>query len=180
MKISGKQIAGIVIAVVIMTVFANYQNFLPHRWQAFSASDKSFSALFPSKPEAEDQQVPLDAGGIAVAHTFVATPEKTASYGLTYYDDPRLATETIEEELNRARDGSIAKVQGSIIGERHLAIQGHEARDIDARATGNSLITMRLIAVGQRLYLLMVVDTARQKPDSKNIQKFFDSLKLSG
>jgi hypothetical protein len=178
-KLSGKQIANIIVAVLIMTIVAHYEDFLPYRWQTFSAPDGSFSVAFPGKPEVNDQEVQLDAGGIAVVHVVTATPAKTTSYAFTYYEDPRFTSERVEEELNGARDGSISKVQGTISGEQHLDVDGHPARDIEARARGNSLLNVRLIAVGRRLYMLMVVDASRQRADSKNVQKFFDSLKLS-
>lgn len=41
------------------------------------------------------------------------------------------------------------------------------------------MLDMRLVATGKQIFVLMVVEAARGSPDSKNIRKFFDSLKLS-
>jgi len=178
MKLSGKQFANIIVAVLIMTVIANYDDFLPYRWQTFSAADGSFSAQFPGKPEVEDQQVQLPGGGTATVHQVIAAPTKKASYGCTYFEDPRLASNSAEEVLDAARDGSISKIQGSLIHEQRLDVDGHPARDVEVRARGNSLVEMRLVTVGQRTFMLMVVESARRSADSKNVRKFFDSLKF--
>jgi hypothetical protein len=180
-KLSGKQVAGIIIAVLIMTAIANHESFLPYRWQPFNAPDGSFAAQFPGKPEAEERQGQLTAGGTITLHQITATPVNTTTYSCVYSEDPRLLTESTEEVLNAARDGSISNVHGTLISEKRLDVAGHSARDVEAQAhaQGNSLLDMRIIVVGRRMFVLMVVDAARKKPDTKNIQKFFDSFKFS-
>ena len=80
--------------------------------------------------------------------------------------------------LNGGRDGAISKIHGALLDEQRLQIGGHQARDIQARSSQNSMLNIRLIADGQQFFML-TVETAGQKVDSKNVQKFFDSLKLS-
>lgn len=179
-KLSARQIGGIIVAVLIATVIAHYDDFLPYRWQSYSAPDGSFSAQFPTKPGAEDQQVELATGGTVLTHQIVATPAKTTSYNITYFEDRRLANGSAEEVLNSARDGSVSRVQGNVVSEQRLEVEGHPARDLEVHARGNSTLSMRMIAVRGRLFMLMVEDTARQRVDSKNVRKFFDSFKLSG
>jgi hypothetical protein len=179
-RLSVRQIGAIIFAVLIAIAIAHYDDFLPYRWQSYSAPDGSFSAEFPSAPEAKDQQVELATGGTVLTHQISAAPAKTTSYEITYFEDPRLANESAEEELNSARDGSISRMQGNLLGEQRLEVQGHPARDLEVHARGNSTVSMRIIAVRGRLFMLMVVDTARQNADSKNVRKFVDSFKLSG
>jgi hypothetical protein len=179
-KLSAKQIGGIVVAVLTAAIIAHYDDFLPYRWQSYSAPDGSFSAQFPGKPEVADQQVELATGGTVVTHQIAAAPAKTTSYNITYFEDPRLANESAEEVLNSAREGSIAKVQGNLVSEQRLEVEGHPARDLEIHARGNSTLSVRMIAVRGRLFMLMVVDTGRERADSKNDRKFFDSFKLSG
>src|ERR1700686_4801955 len=100
MKLPGKQIANIILAVVIMTVIANYEDFLPYRWQKFTASDGSFTAQFPGKPEIEDQRLQSPAGGVVVLHQVTASPTQKASYSCSYFEDSRLAANSTEEVLN--------------------------------------------------------------------------------
>jgi hypothetical protein len=84
----------------------------------------------------------------------------------------------VEEVLDLARDGAISAVHGDLLDEQRIQVDGHQARDIQARSEQGSMLNARLIADGQRLVSL-TVETAGQEVDSKNVQKFFDSLKLS-
>lgn len=177
--ITKSQIATILFAVLLMTIIAHYDDFLPYRWQTFRARDGSFSVEFPGKPVASESPVQLAAGGTAVADVITAQPRKDAVYTCAYFVDPRLASSSAEDALSSAREGSVSRVQGTVVNERNIEVDGYPAQDVAVRARGNSLMDMRLIAVGRRMFALMVIDTDRQQPDSKDIQKFFDSLKLS-
>jgi hypothetical protein len=80
--------------------------------------------------------------------------------------------------LNGARDGAISKIHGPLLDEQRLQIGGNQARDIQVRNGLTSMLNARIIFDGHRLVVL-TVETAGQKFDSKTVQKFFDSLKLS-
>lgn len=177
--ITKSQIATIVFAVLLTTIIAHYDDFLPYRWQTFRAADGSFSMQFPGKPAASESPVQLAAGGTAVVDVITAQPRRDTVYTCSYFEDPRLASGTAEDALSSAREGSVSRVQGTVVNERNIEVDGYPARDVAVHARGNSLMDMRLIAVGRRMFALMVIDTDRQRPDSKNIQKFFDSLKFS-
>jgi hypothetical protein len=123
--------------------------------------------------------MPAAGGGNTTLHQITASPSKTTGYSCSYFEDPRLASESTEQVLNDARDGGVAKIQGNILVEKRLDVNGHPARDLEVRARGNSLVEMRLMTVGRQTFMLMVVDTARQRADTKNVRRFFDSLKFS-
>ncbi|HEY6467637.1 MAG TPA: hypothetical protein VIY69_16670 [Candidatus Acidoferrales bacterium] len=173
MRLSARQIAGIVFAAVISVVITRYYDFLPYRWQTFNAPDGSFSAQFPGKPAVADRQVQSTTGAVIVMHEVTVAPSKSTTYSCMHYDDPRLVSETVEEVLNSSRDDGIANVQGHLVSEQRLEFAGHPARDIEARVRGNAILDMRLVAAGQQMFVLMVVDGAHGNPDSKNTRKVF-------
>lgn len=177
MKIITKdQIATIIGAVLLMTVIAHYDDFLPYRWRTFTAADGSFFVQFPSKPKTDELQVQLANGVTTTAHEVSSQLRNGAVYACSYFEDPRLANGSIEVALNSARDGSVSKVQGTVISERHLEVDGYPAEDVEVHARGNSLTSMRLIAAGRRMFMLVVVEGDRDQPNSKNDRKFFDSI----
>jgi hypothetical protein len=178
-KLSGKQIAGIIFSVFIATAIANYEDFLPYSWQTYSAPDRSFSVQLPGKPEVEDQRIQVAPNGTVTSHQVSTAPTKTTTYGCYYFEDPRLGNAPSDKVLDVAMDGAVSKIQGSVIHEEHLDVSGHLARDAEVRARGNALVEMRLIVVGQRTFMLMVVDARRRSADTKNVRKFFDSLKFA-
>jgi hypothetical protein len=122
--------------------------------------------------------VKLEAGGPAFAKIVAATPNKTTSYLFMDFNDPGSAGKAVEEVLNGARDGAISKIRGALLDEQRIQFGGHQARDIQARTSQNSMLNIRLIADGQGCFML-TVETAGQKVDSNNVQRFVDSLKLS-
>lgn len=119
---SARRITVIVIAVLISTIAARYDDFLPYRWQTFNAPDGSFSVQFPGKPEVADRQLESATGVAILLHQVTATPSRSISYFCVHYDEPRLATETVEEVLNSSRDSSIRNVQGRLVSEQRLEV----------------------------------------------------------
>jgi hypothetical protein len=177
MKTIVKRIAGFAFGLLVATIIFQPERFESLWWHTYSDPSGNFSLEFPSKPEFSDQQMQLDTGGTVVLHMVTATPKETTSYAFTYYNDPRFASKTVEQVLNLTRDGAISRVHGALLDEQRIQVDGHQARDIQARVGENLNVNMRLVADGQRLVFLMVGNPA-QKADTKNVQKFFDSLKL--
>ncbi|MGH9689390.1 MAG: hypothetical protein ACRD5K_20180, partial [Candidatus Acidiferrales bacterium] len=169
----------IVCAVLLATIVAHYDEFLPYRWHTFKATDGSFTAQFPSNPKVNETQVRLVAGGTTTLDQITAKPQRNTVYTFSYFDDPRLANGPAEKALNSARDGSVSRLQGTVISDHDLEVDGYPALDVEIRARADSLVAERLIAVRHRMLLLVVVETDRTRPDSKNIQRFFDSIKIS-
>jgi hypothetical protein len=173
------QIVTIVCAVVLGTIIANYDELLPYRWHTFRAADGSFTVQLPSQPKVDQSQVQSATGGIVTLHQVTARPEQDAVYSLSYFNDPRLTNGPVDAALDSAQSGSLSHVQGTVLNERHFELDGYPARDIKVRVSANSLLSERLIAVHHRMFFFMVSETDTTQPDSKNIRKFFDSLKLS-
>jgi hypothetical protein len=178
MKSIATRVAGFAVGMLVVMFIFHSERFRSFWWQAYSDPGGSFSLKFPSTPSAAGKQVTLETGGTAVMKMVAATPNQTTAYIFTYYDGPGSPGKTVEEKLNLARDDFISGAHGALLDEQHLQIAGHQARDIQARSSQNSVFNLRLIADGQRLVVLEV-ETVGQTFDSKSVQKFFDSLKLS-
>jgi hypothetical protein len=78
--------------------------------------------------------------------------------------------------LVEARDRSIKNVQGRLIAERRITIQGHPGREIEARAGREMFLDMCLVVVNGQVYMLGVSSATR---DAKNGPKFFDNLRIN-
>ncbi len=179
-SLSKKQIAGIIFAVLLSQIFVYREELFPYRWQIFNSPDGKFSINLPGKPIVEeDQQISVAGGDVATTHGVSTQANDHVVYNCTYVEYPSLITKSPDEVLTNARDGGLKNVQGTLISEKRTTVDGHPARDIQARARENSAYDTRLILVGKRMYMLMVVDTGKPSRDGKNIQKFFDSFKTS-
>lgn len=176
MKSLAARIAGLLLGMLVVTFILHPERF--GWWQTYSDPTGNYSVKFPSKPGTFDLTVQMDNGDPATLHVIYAMPNKSTRYFFWNHDDPRFATKTVEEVLDRARDGTIREVYGALLDEQRIQVNGRQARDVQARSGENLMINMRIIADGQRLVALQV-QTAGQKVDNDNVQRFFDSLKLS-
>lgn len=179
MKITKGQIITIIVAVLLVPLVAHYDDFLPYRWRTFRAADGSFSVRFPGKVTMDERSVQLVIGGTTALHEVTAQPTNHTVYSCSYGTDPRLVTSAVQDVLNEARDAAVANVQGIAVSDRDLEVGGYPAKDIEVRARGDSVMDMRLIAVGRRMFALTVIDTDGGQPDSKNTYKFFNSIRFS-
>jgi hypothetical protein len=178
MKSIATRLAGFTFGMLVVMFIFHPERFGPFWWQTYSDQSGNYSIKFPSKPEVSDQKVRLESGETIVLPIVTAAPNKTTQYTFTYHDDQRFASKTVEEVLNLGRDGIISSEHGALLDEQRIQIDGHQARDVQARSGRYSMLNIRLIADGQRSVIFRV-ETAGQNVDSNNVQKFFHSLKLS-
>jgi len=170
-------ILAVTFAVVIQLAVAHYDEWLPHSWQTYTASDRSFSVDLPAKPTFDTVQAP-GAGGMQVSIQMVtAQPTQDTAYMCSYYDRVDDPESTPQEVLETSRDGSLNKIQGSLISQKNMTIQGYPAIDVQAHARQDSLVDLRLILVNKRLFMLMAI-APNGKREPKAVKRFFDSFKL--
>jgi hypothetical protein len=179
MKSPVLRLAAFVFGMLVVHFIFHPERLLPFWWQTYSDPDGDFSLEFPSQPRASDQQVKVEADKTAVLKVVAANPNPTTAYFFFYLDGGVPAKETVEEELDRMRDGAVSKLNGALLDEQRIQVRGHQARDIQARAEGGMMANMRLIVDRQRIYILEVDTAAQQKVDSNKVQKFFEALKFS-
>lgn len=177
-KITFRQVALIVFTVIVATAVAHYDELLPHRWQTYTAPDGTFSIELPGKPTVETIQVPADDGGTMPIAMISARPTAHTYYGFNYFEKESIGRKSPDEALVSARDGSLRKIQGTVLTEKRLEIEGHPALDTQASARGDSLYDSRLIIAGNRLYMISAVATVKDKREAKTVQRVMNSFKI--
>jgi hypothetical protein len=178
-KITAQQICAAVFAALIAMAVANYDKLLPLKWETYTAPDNSFTTEFPGKPTVETAQAPVEGGGTKPVTMISVKPSASTAYMVSYVEDDNVAGKSADDVLANARDGSLSKTQGTVLQQNRLTIQGYPAMDIQASARGNSRFDARLVVVGKRLYMIMVVATVEQDRSPKNIQRMFASFKIN-
>ena len=83
-----------------------------------------------------------------------------------------------DQALESARDGSLGKIQGALLNQKRIEVQGYPALEMQARARGNSLVDSRMIVAGNRLYMIMAVATVEQDREPKTVRRVFESLRI--
>ena len=158
-------------------------------WENFVSPDGAFKIMFPYTPQEQRNVIESPAGKLEV-HSYKYAG--SASYSLSYTDYP----ESIDKPqlsnlaLDHARDGGLRQVNGRLISESNISIQGHPGRLIVVESPNGgpsgSLIRNKVYLVGRRLYSMQVAiprssDTSVQTVHSLETAavKFLDSFELS-
>jgi hypothetical protein len=178
-KVNTQLICATVFAALVAAAVANYDKFLPLKWQTYTAPDNSFTVEFPGKPTVEAAQAPVEGGGTKPVTMISVNPSASTAYMVSYVDDDNVASKSADDVLANARDGSLSKTQGTVLQQNRLTIQGYPAMDLQASARGDSRFDARMVVVGKRLYMLMIVATVEQDRTPKNIQRMFASFKIN-
>jgi len=98
---------------------------------------------------------------------------------ITWIDNPNVGQKSPDQELGSALDGGLRKIQGTALTEKKITVQGFPGLDVQARARGNSLVDLRLVVAGNRLFMIMAVATVEGDREPKTIQRILDSFKLN-
>ena len=168
----------VIIGAIGSVLVAHYDDFLFYRWQTYTALDRSFSIELPDKPSEETTQIPTEDGGTAVVHLVSVKPNKHSVFSCAYTNRDTPEEKTADRILHSALEGSMRKIQGKVVSQKEITVQGNPGLEIRASARNNSTVDARLIVVGSRLYMIMIVDT-EQSNDDKAVRRVFQSFKLS-
>jgi len=173
-KLTRNQVIATLIAVMVGSAVAHYDDLLPYRWQTYKSADQKFQIDFPGSPTKEELNVPASGGGSITIHGLNTQPSRHVTFACSWM--ARNSNVLSDDEiLDSARDGSLKKMQGSLSSETRIVVQGHFGREVRARVPGNAVVVSRFILVDDRLYLLMIADTYGQEP-TKDVKRFFDSF----
>ena len=77
------------------------------------------------------------------------------------------------------RDAILQKVEGTILSEAAVEMDGHPAWQTQIQAADESLLRLQSLQVGQRLYSLMAVGAPYAFDDPSDIERFFASFRLA-
>jgi hypothetical protein len=165
----------------VIQVTPSNETTLEH-WKNFSSPDAAFQIYFPAQPFEQQYSIDSPAGKLDVhSYKFVGS----ASYFISYTDYPSAIDRPadVKANLDRAREGGLRAVNGHLVTESLIFLQGHPGKVIvvDSPNGGpqGSIITNKVYLVGRRLYSMQVAipkDT-HQSLDAA-AQKFLDSFKL--
>lgn len=168
----------VLVSVIGAQFVAHYDKWLPHRWQTYTATDGAFSVEFPSKPALDTSQATIDGGGLLTINLINASPSPSTTYSVAYFNQENYGGTSPEDALTRACDGSLQKIQGKLVSERDIKVDGYPALEIQANARGNSIFDARFIATGKRLYMLASVASDANDREEKTVNRFMNSFHL--
>jgi hypothetical protein len=157
-------------------VLAGAVNGCGGNWKEFSSAEGKYKVMMPGTPKETTQASP--AGPIK----FHTVEEKNGAYVVNFTDITGTASEPpekIDQRLDGARQGAAGNVQGKVVKEDKITLEGkYPGRDIQIELPNDKgLIRVRMYFVNGRLYQVMAVGT-KSWTGSGDVQKFLDSFAL--
>jgi hypothetical protein len=172
-------IAQLVFGAIVAYFVAHYDRYLPHRWQTYTSPDGSFSIQLPDRPSIQFSKIPLEGGGATTENVISAAPTDHTAYMITCMEQPNVGQKSPDQALDAARDGALRKIHGAPLTQRRITVQGYPALDVQARARGNSLADLRIVAAGNRMFIIIAVATVDDDREPKTVQRMLDSFKIT-
>ena len=151
----------------------------PPVWTEFRSEEGRFSILMPDKPTSQTSTVETPQGRVE-EHVFTASHHPFVCV-IAYSDFPKqlLVNNDVDGFFDGIRDLFIKQVGGKLASESMLSLDGHPGREIKAYVFRGEL-RLRLFLVGERLYLLSIINSDKiSDADEEIFKKFFTSFKLN-
>jgi hypothetical protein len=153
------------------------------KWITFTSNDGGFSLRLPAQPKEQRQPVQTDAGPVEAIMYLVEAGNTAFGAGFSDFPDSTAGADP-EAVLAGARDGAANNVNGTVVDERPIELNGFPGLEFAVEipeassVSGGARYRARLFLVNNRLYqVIYVAPTADES--SADYQKLFDSFQLT-
>jgi hypothetical protein len=150
-------------------------------WQKVDRASDGFTVEMPT--DVKEIQIPAynETGGSDQVNMIFATPDAETTYSLAWADSPPVARAnnmSVDQTLDTARDGALARTQTTLVTETKASPQGFPDREFSARNVGGGVMNSRLIYAGKRLYMLIAAFPSTSARRDEDVNRFFNSLTM--
>jgi hypothetical protein len=148
-------------------------------WINYTSPEGHYSILIPHEPTLSKQET-TTATGEKLPQYLASTAETSATYLIGYFDH----TDAMSFSLDKARDGMVGAVKGTLLSESSISLGGSPGRELKISATGEDkvdyIIHARFYHVAKRVYCIQFIVP---KPDDtsaagEKMNRYFDSFKI--
>jgi hypothetical protein len=114
-----------------------------------------------------------------MATVISASPTDHTAYMITYIERTNFGQRPPDQVLDAARDGGLRKIQGTVLTQKKITVQGYPGLDVQARAPRDSLADFRIVVAGDRLFVITAIATEEDDREPKTIERILDSFKIN-
>jgi hypothetical protein len=145
-------------------------------WETYISNEGRYSILFPGAPQTTSQETATPDGAKLTQYmAFIGTGNDF--YMVAYFD---IGSSTWS--FDKARDGALGKVNGTLISERNITLgenPGREVKVFGKSGDADVFIVARFFRVGERIYLLQYLTLKTGNTDTPaQAARCFDSFKV--
>ncbi len=149
-------------------------------WIKYNSPEGRYSVLFPGEPKLTTQDTTA-ATGEKMLQYLAMSSDSGAVYMVGYFDSAANMTFSFD----KARDGFVAAVKGTLLAEKAISLDGNPGRELKVLAKiseADELIMMvRFFQAGMRIYVIqLIVPKSSEAATSaeKNVN-YFDSFQIT-
>jgi len=149
-------------------------------WIKYTSAEGRYSALLPRQPKLTAQEVDGPAGSKFTQYMAMAS-DADSLFMIGYFD----YTSSMNFSLDKARDGMLNAVSGTLLKEDNISLGGFPGRDlkVSAKLQGGqeTLARARFYDVKGRVYVIqhLYLKTSDSQAIADKSAKFFDSFKVT-
>ena len=145
-------------------------------WQDLEFADDGFKASFPGVPHRSEITVNTAVGHLVVTQYMVQFDELAFSVAVSEMPEDRVAVVGETGVLDGARDGAVANIQGTLLSEQILEVNGFPGRALKVSVAGGAgTVKTRILLVRHRLIQALVASSVEDSYRSE-ISIFLESV----
>jgi hypothetical protein len=144
-------------------------------WQKISSPEGRFTALFRGTPSRQTESAPTPIGSLEFYHYSIETSD--GAHSVAYCDFPASLVQNgnLSRMLDGAREGALSKVQGQLLKETKISLNGCRGREFLIKIKEDAFCRAQIFLARNRMYVVQFLGN-RQRVDSKDAEKFFDAF----
>jgi hypothetical protein len=173
-----KKILAAFLVMMVAAVFANgFQ--ISAEWVRYTSNEGRYSALMPQQPKLSSQEAAAP-GGEKFTQYMAQVADSDSLYIVGYFD----YAPSMVFSLDKARDGMVAAVQGTLLKEEAISLGGHSGREFKVSAKNGNFdlfVRVRIYEIGRRIYVIqhMFEKSSDSPAVAEKTNRFFDSFKVT-
>jgi len=161
------------LAVVLVAGF-DFEVQAQSGWAQFSPEGGNFSISMPGNPKVEVENK-IGPFGPYTSNLFSETKGGTF-YLIGWTDYPTNVSLDVQGEINATRDNFLKSVNGTLIAEKEISLNGHPGLEFTAEMSSKFHVMSRIYVVGNRPYQILAVTPKYN--DRTNANRFMWSFRL--
>lgn len=148
-------------------------------WVRYTAVEGRYNVLLPQQPKLSTQEATTSSGKKLTQYLAQAN-DPDGLYWIGYFDYGA----DMDFSLDKARDGAVANVKGTLVKEEAISLGGYSGRDmkVTAKHEGIDLILRaRIYDIRGRIYILqhLFQKLSDSQSTAQKTNRFFDSFKVT-
>ena len=146
-------------------------------WVKYNSKEGGYAVLFPGQPSVDSQEATTASGEKFTQYKATVQSGKVV-YMIGYFD----YTPPTVFSFDKARDGMVDSVKGTLLSERSIRLGGAPGREVRLLARGSEveyLMVARFYDIGRRVYVIQFIGPKSDETElEERAARYFDSFQL--